>query len=126
MIDAITNFIESKDRPRTRPPEARITPAARLRPEAEKHEQRTGFARVFRLLGRNRPTEHFGEAGSLFAFSNLGENRNGRCACRLTRSCLGPALVFIEVGNRVNHKRTAFPIALASSRAGAWLCPEAE
>ncbi|HTL57130.1 MAG TPA: hypothetical protein VL361_15720 [Candidatus Limnocylindrales bacterium] len=48
MIDAVTNFIESKDRPRTRPPEARITPTARLRPEAEKHEQRIGFTKVFR------------------------------------------------------------------------------
>jgi len=48
MIDASTNFIESKDRPRTRPPEARITPTARLRPEAEKREQRTGFTKVFR------------------------------------------------------------------------------
>ena len=48
MIDAITNFIESKDRPRTRPPEATITRTARLRPEAEKREQRTGFTKVFR------------------------------------------------------------------------------
>ena len=48
MIDAITNFIESKDSLRTRPPEARITPTARLRPEAEKREQRTGFTKVFR------------------------------------------------------------------------------
>src|SRR5271157_4120603 len=48
MIDASTNFIESKDRPRTRPPEARITPTARLRPEAEEREQRTGFTKVFR------------------------------------------------------------------------------
>jgi len=48
MIDAITNFIESKDRSRPRPPEARITPTARLCPEAEKREQRTGFTKVFR------------------------------------------------------------------------------
>ena len=49
MIDAITQFTETKDRPRTRPPGARITPTALLRPEAEKREQRTGFTKVFRL-----------------------------------------------------------------------------
>ena len=48
MIDAITNFIESKNSLRTRPPEARIIPTARLRSEAEKREQRTGFTKVFR------------------------------------------------------------------------------
>src|SRR5947207_3865777 len=48
MIEDITHFNESKDRPWTRPLEARITPTARLRPEAEKHERRTGFTKVFR------------------------------------------------------------------------------
>jgi len=48
MIDAITQFTETRDRPRTRPPGARYTPTARLRPEAEKREQRTGFTKVFR------------------------------------------------------------------------------
>jgi len=48
MIDAITNFIESKDRPRTRPPGARILPTIPRCPEAEKREQRNGFTKVFR------------------------------------------------------------------------------
>ena len=48
MIDAITNFIETRDRPTTRPPVARITRTARLRLEAEKSEQRTGYTKVFR------------------------------------------------------------------------------
>ncbi len=48
MIDTITNFIESKDRPRTRPPVARITPIVPPYPEARKGEQRTGFTKVFR------------------------------------------------------------------------------
>src|SRR6266404_3715221 len=48
MIDTITNFIESKDRPRTRPPVARITPIVPPYPEVRKGEQRTGFTKVFR------------------------------------------------------------------------------
>jgi hypothetical protein len=48
MIDAIINFIESKDRPRTRPPVARITPIVPAYPEVRKAEQRTGFTKVFR------------------------------------------------------------------------------
>src|SRR5271157_3209051 len=48
MIDSLTNFIENKGRPRTRPPVASILPAVPRRPEAEKREQRTGFTKVFR------------------------------------------------------------------------------
>jgi len=48
MIDAITSFIESKDKPRTRPPVARITPIVPPFPEVRKGEQRTGFTKVFR------------------------------------------------------------------------------
>ena len=48
MIDAITNFIETRDRPRTRPPVARITPIVPPYPEVRKGEQRTGFTKVFR------------------------------------------------------------------------------
>ena len=48
MIDAITHFNESKDRPRTRPPEARITPTVPPYPEVRKREQRTSFTKVFR------------------------------------------------------------------------------
>src|SRR6185369_1293262 len=48
MIDAITNFIEDKCRPRTRTSEARITPIVPAFLEAGKREQRTGFAKVFR------------------------------------------------------------------------------
>jgi hypothetical protein len=50
MIDTITNFIERKDRPRTRPPVASILPTVPRRPEAEEREQRTGFTKVFRWL----------------------------------------------------------------------------
>ena len=48
MIDAITSFIESKDRPRTKPPVARFVTTLPRRPEPEKHEPRTGFTKVFR------------------------------------------------------------------------------
>jgi hypothetical protein len=48
MIDAITNFIEDKCKPRTRTSEARITPIVPAFLEAGKREQRTGFAKVFR------------------------------------------------------------------------------
>jgi hypothetical protein len=48
MIDAITNFIESRDGPRTRPPVARITPIVPPCPEVRKGEQRTGFTKGFR------------------------------------------------------------------------------
>jgi hypothetical protein len=48
MIDAITNSIESKERRRTRPPEASMLPAVPRRPEVEKREQRAGFTKVFR------------------------------------------------------------------------------
>ncbi len=48
MIAAITNFIESKDRPCTRPPEARLRPSVLRQPEADRNEARTGFTKVFR------------------------------------------------------------------------------
>jgi hypothetical protein len=48
MIDGLANFVESKCITSTRPPGARLTPATRLRPEAKKREQRTGFTKVFR------------------------------------------------------------------------------
>jgi hypothetical protein len=50
MIDAITNFIESRDKPRTRPPVARIPPRVPPYTEVRKGEQRTGFTKVFRWL----------------------------------------------------------------------------
>ena len=46
MIDAITNFIEDKCRTKTSASGIKQTVPAYL--EAEKHEQRTGFAKVFR------------------------------------------------------------------------------
>ena len=48
MIDGITNFIESKCRNTTRPPGARFVPSIPRCAEADKHEQRTGFTKVFR------------------------------------------------------------------------------
>jgi hypothetical protein len=48
MIDAITNFIESRDRPKTRPPTRKITPINPRYPEVRTGEQRTGFTKVFR------------------------------------------------------------------------------
>jgi len=48
MIDAITNFVENKGRTTTRLPGRRFVPTLPCRPEAEKHEQRTGFTKVFR------------------------------------------------------------------------------
>jgi len=60
--------------------------------------------RLGRLLGRDRPTEHFGEAEPLFMVSNLGETRNCRCGTRLTGSCLCSAFAINKVGDRVNHK----------------------
>ncbi len=50
MIDGITNFIERKCRTTTKPPGARCVPTLPRRPEAEKHEQRNGFTKVFRWL----------------------------------------------------------------------------
>jgi len=46
MIDAITNFIEDKCRTKTSTSGIKQTDSGLL--EAEKHEQRTGFAKVFR------------------------------------------------------------------------------
>jgi len=48
MIDAITSFIESKRRIRTRTSAVRITPTVPAFPEAGKREQRTGYTKVFR------------------------------------------------------------------------------
>jgi len=48
MIDAITNFIETKRRTRTRTSEARITPTVPALPEAGKRQQQFGFTKVFR------------------------------------------------------------------------------
>ena len=48
MIDAITNFIESKSRTKTRTSEARTTPTVPAFPEAGKREPRFGFTKVFR------------------------------------------------------------------------------
>ena len=48
MSDGITNFVENKCRTTTRPPRDRLVPTFPCRPEAEKHEQRTGFTKVFR------------------------------------------------------------------------------
>ena len=50
MIDTSTNFIENKNKPRTKPPVARFVPTLPHHPEADKHEQRTGFTKVFRWL----------------------------------------------------------------------------
>ena len=50
MIDAITNFIESRDKSRTRPPVARITPIVPPYTEVRKGERQTGFTKVFRWL----------------------------------------------------------------------------
>lgn len=50
MINGITNFIERKCTTMTRPPGARIVPSLPRRPEADKHEQRTGFTKAFRWL----------------------------------------------------------------------------
>ena len=48
MIDAITNFIESKRKTNTRISAARNTRTVPAFPEAGKREQRTGFTKVFR------------------------------------------------------------------------------
>jgi hypothetical protein len=48
MIDAITNFIGSKGRTKTRMSAARITSTVAAFPAAGKREQRTGFNKVFR------------------------------------------------------------------------------
>jgi len=48
MIDGITNFVENKCRTTTRPPGGRFVTTLPCRPEAEKHEQRAGFTKVFR------------------------------------------------------------------------------
>jgi len=48
MIDAITNFIATRNRPRTRPCVARIAPTVPPYLEDKKGEQRTGFTKVFR------------------------------------------------------------------------------
>jgi len=48
MIDAITSFIESKRRTRTRTSAARITPTVPAFPDAGRREQRFGFTKVFR------------------------------------------------------------------------------
>jgi len=71
-----------------------------------------------RLLGRDRPTEHFSEAGPLFARSSLGEIRNCRRGPGLGCSCLCAALAFNEVADRVNHN------CLRSSRCELTVQPE--
>lgn len=48
MIDAITNFMETRTRTKTTRPEARIAPNTSPRPEPEKHEPQSGFTKVFR------------------------------------------------------------------------------
>jgi hypothetical protein len=48
MINGITDFIERRCTTMTRPPGARILPSLPRRPEAGKHEQQTGFTKVFR------------------------------------------------------------------------------
>ena len=50
MIDVITNLLESKCRTTTRPLGNRFVPILPRRPKAEKHEQQTGFTKVFRWL----------------------------------------------------------------------------
>ena len=56
MIDAITNFIEDKCRTKTRTSGIKQTDSGLL--EAEKHEQRTGFAKVFRWPVPAEQTHH--------------------------------------------------------------------
>jgi hypothetical protein len=48
MIDGFTNVVENKCSTATRPPRGRFVPTPPGRPDAEKHEQRTGFTKVFR------------------------------------------------------------------------------
>jgi hypothetical protein len=48
MIDGITNFVENKRRTTQRSRGQKFIPVLPRRPEADKHEQRTGFTKVFR------------------------------------------------------------------------------
>ena len=48
MIEAITNFIETKRRTQTRMSATRITSTVPAFPEARKREQRNGFSKLFR------------------------------------------------------------------------------
>ena len=59
--------------------------------------------RLSRLIVWNRPTEHFSEAGPLFAFFILKVWRNCRRDPCHTRSCPGPVPGCNEVGDGIDH-----------------------
>lgn len=69
--------------------------------------------RLRRLIGWNRPTEHFSEAGPLFAFLNLGAARNCRQHAGLRGTCPASLLAFDEIGDGIDHKWGLRVVALA-------------